>query len=282
VGDERSVRKGSIDMVDERVRRGTLALERGVLARLDVLEGDFRGSALNDLVAERVRRGSKVLDVGCGAGGLSAVLIERCCDVSSRDASDEMVDLFRRYLERRRLPTDGVSRCEIAHLPDDAAYDYVVALDVIEHVEDDAAALRHLRDSLRDGGRLIMSVPSIPALFGPKDVRIGHFRRYRRAELVRLVSSSGFLVHSVRYWNLAGVVPVWFSVHILRSSIPEGFRHSGRTWPQRVMNAVLRSWFRMVENRMLPPCGMTLIIEATRAPTPDGLDGRGLAEGDRC
>lgn len=68
--------------------------------------------------------------------------------------------------------------------------DLVLALDVMEHVEDDRSFGRSLAGHLAPGGHLIVTVPADPALFGPHDVALGHFRRYRLQTLVEVLEAS--------------------------------------------------------------------------------------------
>jgi len=179
--------------------------------------------------------------------------------VVSQDASPAIADLCRRHLASQGLGTDGVRVGLIEDIDPAERYDSIVALDVIEHIEDDGAALRALRGTIAPGGRLLLSVPALSRLYGPKDVAVGHYRRYDREPLVALLEREGYTVESVRYWNAIGVLPVWLTVRVLRKRLDEGFRYGDRSRAQRLLNDVLRLWFRQVEHRLQPPAGLTLI-----------------------
>jgi SAM-dependent methyltransferase len=133
---------------------------------------------------------------------------------------------------------------------------------VIEHIEDDRAAVRRMRDALAPGGTLILSVPALSALYGPKDREVGHYRRYDREALLRLMDRADLEVRFCRYWNLLGVLPVFLS-NLRGKRLDEGVRY-GRSPAQRAMNAALRTWFKRVENPLRLPLGMTLILTAGR------------------
>ena len=79
-------------------------------------------------------------------------------------------------------------------------------LNVLEHIEDDERALAELRRVMRPGATLVVYVPALPWLFTTMDTRVGHFRRYRRAELVEKLLRAGFTVGSVRYVDSLGVL----------------------------------------------------------------------------
>jgi predicted SAM-dependent methyltransferase len=69
--------------------------------------------------------------------------------------------------------------------------------EVLEHIEDDRAALSRVHDLLRPSGLLLLSVPAHESLFGPSDVFAGHYRRYDRAKLIALLEESRFGVQTI-------------------------------------------------------------------------------------
>jgi 2-polyprenyl-3-methyl-5-hydroxy-6-metoxy-1,4-benzoquinol methylase len=227
-------------------------------------DSDFRGGSLDRLVASVLPIG-RTLDIGCGTGGLTVELMRHGHEVVSQDASPAIAELCRRHLEEQGLPTGNVRVGLIEDIAADERYDNVVALDVIEHIEDDGAAVRAMRDLLAPHGRLLVSVPAISRLYGPKDVAIGHFRRYDRDQLERLLEREGLELESVRWWNLIGVPAVWLTARVLRRRLDETFRYGDRSWTQQRLNDVLRLWFRLVEARLRPPVGLTLIACARRS-----------------
>jgi SAM-dependent methyltransferase len=239
---------------------GQQGLEDHYSAWFEQIEKDFRGASLNQYIGSLVAPG-RVLDMGCGSGGMSAELLRRGCDVVSQDVSEAMVTMCRRYLGREGLPSENVRLGGVDDIRETAVFDTVVSLDVIEHIEDDRRAMAIMRRAIKDTGRLILSVPALSRLYGPKDEQIGHYRRYDKAQLVELIEQSGFTIDAVRYWNLIGVLPVWLSV-VRRKRLDESMRYEGRSAAQRALNAALRLWFTEVENRIAMPVGLTLIVEA--------------------
>ena len=75
--------------------------------------------------------------------------------------------------------------------------DTVMLSNVLEHIEDDAAAVRRFRSVLAEDGRLVILVPALPALYGSIDEAIGHFRRYTPRSLRAVIEANGFELESL-------------------------------------------------------------------------------------
>ena len=119
---------------------------------------------------------ARVLDAGCGWGVTLEALEERGYRASGLDVSRQALERLDRP-DRRLIEADltrPFGSAAIAH----AAFDAVLALDVIEHLDDDRAALASLGRLVRPGGLMIVSVPALPELFSEFDRVQGHRRRY--------------------------------------------------------------------------------------------------------
>jgi SAM-dependent methyltransferase len=140
--------------------------------------------------------GPRVLNAGAGQGSFSARLAERGFEVTSVDASAAAVAV----LERRAA--GPVAQADVADLPfEDETFDAAVLGEVLEHVPDDAAALREVARVIRPDGVLALSVPADPARFGPSDRWAGHLRRYSREMLVHACEQGGFRVRRCVAWG---------------------------------------------------------------------------------
>ena len=110
---------------------------------------------------------------------------------------------------------------------------------------------------------MILSVPAMPSLFGPKDVAVGHYRRYTADHLRGLADRPDIRVEELRYWNLLGVAPTFVAVRLLKRAVNDSFRFGAPGLGNRILRRGLSPWFRQVENRIVPPIGLTLIMVAT-------------------
>ncbi|MGB3828158.1 MAG: class I SAM-dependent methyltransferase [Ornithinimicrobium sp.] len=136
------------------------------------------------------------LDIGAAGGGNTRVLREAGWQAIALEYGEAGAEIAR----GRGLP---VIRADATALPcAPASMDAVVALDVLEHLADDDAAVREIHRVLRPGGLALIAVPADPRLWSAHDEAVGHVRRYTRPELVDLFVRNGFTVESTRSWNV--------------------------------------------------------------------------------
>lgn len=155
----------------------------------------------------------KVLEIGCGAGDFCHTLYRRGFTVKGIDYSHDAIEEC-----RRRLVADIGDRLQFAsedlHAQNDR-YDAIVICEVLEHIEDDDAAMKKIRALLKPGGHLLLSVPAHSRWFGPSDRFVGHFRRYDKEPLLRLMQDHGFAVRTL--WSYG--VPVANLTEIIRNAV---------------------------------------------------------------
>jgi SAM-dependent methyltransferase len=163
---------------------------------------------LVDLAAMNFQPGARILDFGAGTGTLTRMFHARGFDVRACEPDAAMA----RELQRAGIATEQ----SLTAIPD-GSFTGVVSFNVLEHIEDDAAALRALRAKLRAGGRLFLYVPAFPILYSSMDKQVGHHRRYRRAPLKRLLERCGFEVIRCRYADSLGF-PAALAYRFLGSS----------------------------------------------------------------
>lgn len=169
---------------------------------LGSLQNDFRNFNLLRLVAGCVR-GERVLDIGCGSGGLLSLLQQQGHSASGVEPNADLVSLANTlHPELRIVQGTGADLDRVTGL-----FDTITIIDVLEHIEDDREQLRRIWDRLVPGGQLVVLVPAFPLLYGERDRNNGHFRRYTSRELIskrarsassRVGSATGMLLASCR------------------------------------------------------------------------------------
>lgn len=154
--------------------------------------------------------GRRVLEIGAGMGNMTRHLCPRRKVYIATDVNNEYGDHLRNRFRHR--PSLLVRKLD-ASKPEDfkpfeEQMDTVVCVNVLEHIQNDAAALASIRTLLEPGGRLIVLVPNDPAAFGTVDQLIGHHRRYTQAHLRKLLVDAGYEVENIVGFNRISM-PAW-------------------------------------------------------------------------
>jgi SAM-dependent methyltransferase len=161
-----------------------------------------------------------VLEVGAGQGAVGVRLAMRYDYVGIEPDPISC----RRLRERLDRAGRGEAVCgEVASLDGRASFDLICAFEVLEHIEDDRAALVEWLDYLRPGGWLLVSVPGRPAHFGVADELAGHYRRYAPRDLRRLLAEAGLGVPSVKTYGF----PAGYVLEAGRNFLAKRSRRSG-------------------------------------------------------
>jgi SAM-dependent methyltransferase len=203
-------------------------------------------------------RPGAAIEVGAGIGTFSRLLVEAGADpllLLEPDPAcyEELVRLF-----------GADPHVEVAHegIPDSAtlaaragSFTYALCQNVLEHIEDDLAALRSVAAALRPGGELALLVPAHPTLYGRLDRRFEHHRRYTRERVRVLLSDAGFELETLRSFNLLGVPAWWLAGRTSALDITAG--------SLRIYEALVRIW-RPLEDRLRPPIGLSLVARARK------------------
>lgn len=150
---------------------------------------------LLDLVRRHVPARATVVDFGAGNGTFAAPLHREGLDITCIEPD---ADLGRLLRESGLAVATGIEHFA------PASFDFVYSLNVLEHIQDDTAALRALHTRLKPGGRLLIYVPAFQLLFSSMDRKVGHFRRYRKAELVGQLRAIGYAIEASRYVDCVG------------------------------------------------------------------------------
>jgi len=145
-----------------------------------------------------VRPPSRILDAGCGWGVTMQALERAGYAVSGMDISRRALEMLHREGPGRSLIQADLT----GPLPERAGeYDAVLALDVIEHIDDDRAAVSRLGQLAKPGGLVMISVPALPEMFGEFDEIQGHRRRYLPHTLREAFEGSGVALDQILWWG---------------------------------------------------------------------------------
>jgi len=206
-----------------------------------------------------------LLDAGCGTGTTLAAI-----QWANRQHTLHGCDLNPHALNAAlsRLPKVGWFQADICDLPYRSEFDVVLALDVIEHLDNEAGALRSIGEALKPGGGLVLAVPQHPFLWSRFDEAGCHRRRYTERGLRRQLEASGFRVlRSLSYAYLLFPLLVshrWLDRFLPRQNFNEGSELFLRPWLNRILTEVMRTENCLTRSGLSCPFGGSLVVVARR------------------
>lgn len=207
-------------------------------------------------LAPRVRPGQLLLNIGCGSGEYNAKAHTMGLRVVACEPESNAFALAAQHAPR------GTPSCEVFHCGlmelgrHTAPADFIVMHDVLEHIEDDVAAVQVVHSLLAPGATAVISVPAYQWLFGHHDVQLGHYRRYTRGALLELFRKD-FEIEAARYYG-ASFIPIalWFS------------RWSNKGYPvAQATQGMTYKALRLVcqlESRVAMPIGTSVLIRVRK------------------
>ena len=160
----------------------------------------------------------EVLEIGSGIGNLSGHIVDNAARVVLSDMEDHYLQsLGQRFAGDERVTIvrydlDDAPPPEIAR----RRFDAIVAVNVVEHIADDRTLVARLAGLLKPGGKLLIYVPACPFAYGSLDRALGHYRRYTRASLTKLLADAGLHLDPPRFMNFFGLFGWAVNGRILR------------------------------------------------------------------
>ncbi len=201
--------------------------------------------------------GAHILEIGAGLGNISRCLPKKE-ELIVTDIEPVYLEILGEAFKDNELVR--VARLDLNCQTDfdalgEGICDTVVCLNVLEHIADDHAALRRMRQLLTPGGRLVLLVPQHPALYGSYDRHVEHFRRYTRASMEAALRDAGLGVVRFQNFNFLSIAGWWFNSCLLQRSEMD-------RWQLKLYD-MLVPLMRPLE-RWLPLPGLSLICVAER------------------
>jgi hypothetical protein len=220
--------------------------------QLRVLE-DLEGARnYNEWVAALAlpRLGDHPIEIGSGLGGNAGRwLAAGLPRITVSDLEEETLDAL-----RARFAADD--RVDVVHVdltsPPRKQHSALVAINVLEHVEDDVGGLRAAHELVVPGGGVVIFVPAFEFAMGRFDRAIGHYRRYTRATLAAAFRGAGLEVEQCHYVNAPGLVAWTVAMRLLGMTPHDGL--GLRLWDGTVIRAT-----RRLESHWRPPFGQSVL-----------------------
>ncbi len=197
----------------------------------------------------------KILEVGGGIGNFTPELARLGSEVISLEPNE--------YCSRQLVEkTKGLANVQVvkttaenleAHVPADYQADTVVCMNVLEHIQDDVAAVRTFARRLKVGGTLVLLIPALPWLFGEIDRRLGHYRRYTKKTARAALREAGFETITLRYFNFIGLWGWFWNTQVTK-------RLTQSDGQIRVFDGLIVPWQSRLESVLPPPIGQSLLV----------------------
>ncbi|HLU75021.1 MAG TPA: class I SAM-dependent methyltransferase [Nonomuraea sp.] len=205
-----------------------------------------------DMVAPHV--GRSLLEIGSGLGHFAEQFLPRLDRLVVSDFDPYCVE----QLKKRFADRDDVGVLQFGlptEIPLDDKVDTVVMMNVLEHIEDDAEALRSLARVTLPGGRIVIWVPGYMQLYGDFDRKVGHVRRYTPKTLADAVKRAELDIEVLKPINFLGGIAWWAAV-----------RRGGVGYPDprlvKIYDRTVVPMTRLIERFIRPPFGQTVFCVA--------------------
>jgi len=199
------------------------------------------------------------LDLGCGTGA-NIGLFEKYTEVIGLDSSEEALSYCRKK-------TKSPLVCGEALQPPfkTNTFSMVFAMDIFEHIDDDARALKGISKIMKKGGKLLMTCPAFRFLWGGQDEVSGHKRRYTVKQVCALLAGEDFIIQRITYFNMFLFLPILMTRKLLRFL---GKRYVHENKVNNILMNTLFTWLLNVESLILQyvnlPFGTSILCLAIK------------------
>ncbi len=144
----------------------------------------------SDIIAQFSGTGKYALDIGCGTGHITTVLLKQGFIVDAVDPSFKAINILKKKFKNSFWGKIKFYTTPLQTFNPGKQYDIIICYEVLEHIKDDYKALRHLVSLLKRNGIIIIDVPLHPHLYSKADELCGHYRRYTVKRINNLLEQS--------------------------------------------------------------------------------------------
>jgi len=165
--------------------------------------------------------GKRIVDIGSGYGTFINYIKDREYLISIEPSKDCYEHLKKTFSDNKNISIiNGDLNDDIAKELSAKNIDTVICLNVLEHIENDRKTIQNINKCLKPGGKFILYVPALSFIYGTLDESLGHYRRYNKKTLEKMIESNGFKIISSRYMNFLGAFSWFVYSKILRKRMP--------------------------------------------------------------
>lgn len=231
---------------------------------LATLESIANADKLNEWMFNEVARyaSGRILEIGSGIGNISKFCILNEWDITLSDIRDQYCEKLRNEF-KEYTNVRAVRNLDLVHENFEqeyadliGTYDFVFALNVVEHIEEHELALVNAKKLLNTNGKVFILVPAYQNLYNQFDKELYHFRRYTKKTLNAVINNAGFKSEKSFHFNAAGI-PGWilYGGILKHKIIPSG--------QMKVFNQMVPV-FRIVDKVLFRKVGLSVISVAKK------------------
>jgi 2-polyprenyl-3-methyl-5-hydroxy-6-metoxy-1,4-benzoquinol methylase len=198
--------------------------------------------------------GRRVLEVGAGIGTMTRKLLavsDLVIGVEPNASCVARLETNVSVASRFTLLPCHLEECDLGDLQR-KQLDTVYCVNVLEHIEDDVAALKMFSDIIVSGGHVLIYVPAVQAAYGPLDAELGHHRRYSKRTLSAAFSAAGLELIRLQYANVIGLIGWMYNSHVTKT------RHHS-VEQVKLFERFVAPWALPLERLIPPPLGSSLV-----------------------
>ncbi len=206
--------------------------------------------------------GKDVLEIGSGTGAIAEWLVQSGCLVTAVEPEPILAKRVRERFTGSTAITVIESDSTFAYdklTKDNKKFDTVIYVSVLEHISDDLREFELAKSVLSDGGKLLIFVPALPALYAPIDADTGHVRRYTKSRIKKLSQDVGMKIVSLNYFETVGVVPYFIVYKLLRR---RAITNSSTGFYNNIILPASLAIYRLTRGRLI---GKNLVLIARKA-----------------
>lgn len=196
--------------------------------------------------------GNRILEVGCGVGNFVRHLSNSELYIGTDIAHSSVEQVKQTYQDHLNMEafvldvTDPNFKTLAKFQPDT-----IISINVFEHIEDHFLAMQHCHHALAPGGKLIIVVPAHQAIYGTMDSSIGHYRRYNKRTLAKVMEQAGFSVLTQKYINAAGALGWYINGRLFKKETPPSDQ-------LKFFNKLVPT-LKRIERAIPPPVGISVL-----------------------
>lgn len=226
------------------------------------IEGNVSNYYKWNLDVFALEKNRRILDLGCGPGVYldEIMFYAPSCYVGVDYSENNIIEIKKKFADYAYCSAFCLSLTNIEWMKVLGKYtfDYVLCLDVLEHIEDDGAVLRNIYKIMKATGAntLFLRVPALQSIYGKNDEAIGHYRRYSLRGLAGLLGKCSFSVKKIRYQNMLGILPWYIKGSLLKK------QQAITSSEGRLFNAIVPV-ISFIEKMANPPVGLSLYAVCT-------------------